>query len=80
MTDTKENTIDKNQVIKEIHDLFSKDQFSAAVERLKLLGPDFDCKEGTLFIKVVISRRTSHHRYKNRRRTKKDKRVSERNV
>ena len=46
MTDTKENTIDKNQVIKEIHDLFSKDQFSAAVERLKLLGPDFDCKDG----------------------------------
>ena len=46
MTDTKENTIDKTQVIKKIHDLFSKDQFSAAVERLKLLGPDFDCKDG----------------------------------
>ena len=49
MTDTKENTIDKTQVIKKIHDLFSKDQFSAAVECLKLLGSDFDCADGKTF-------------------------------
>ena len=46
MTDTKENT-NTTDVIKEIHHLFSKDRFSHAVERLKVLGDDFDCNDGT---------------------------------
>jgi len=47
-----EVSIDESHVINEIHELFLKDRFSAAVELLKKLGDDFDTSSDDVLRKV----------------------------